>query len=229
MNFLDPDYRHIPTMVPSIHKDIPNAFPECIDQLSTVIRKHNLQDHVVISLLHKHSDIREGQRYVEYFHGNHLIQVMLTDDIIGFVGVALSPYSFYFRNTQVFEYEYTTFAMDRFGFPEFSHEFLENYSDVLRSSDLEDVFGIQFNYKSQVLGSARLIEKTINNVSITSVRKKEKALDLDTVVRTAWSAKVEAECCSCHHCWGHPICHPHGCVDIGAKNEGYPPVGHGTI
>ena len=212
MIFDPPNYRHVPTMIPDVHRHAEEAFHECIGELKAVIRQHGLCGHLDVSLLHKHGDIRQGLLYVEYFNTNHLIQVILSNELIGSIPINATPYSFYFRDGQPHSFECTTYPLDEFGYPQLSDAFLGAYNGVLRKHDLEDVFGFRFDYKSRLLGAPCLVEHNVRDVSITSLGASRIDADLRVAVRTAWTTHVKAECCSCHHCWGHSICHPHGCV-----------------
>ena len=217
--YQSPNYAHVPTMAPEVHRHIDKAFGNSLAKLKEVIRDHGFHEHVEVSLLHKHGNIKDGLAYVEYFKTNHMLQVVLSLELIDKLDIATTPYSFYFRDGEVHAYEVTVESLAALEYPTLTSDFVAEYGRTLRECDTEGVFGYRLNYKSRLLGSPRLVEYNINDVSLTSLKSLDLASDTDVSVRTAWSAKDAAECCSCHHCWGHPICHPHGCVKAAPLDE----------
>lgn len=187
---------------------------DVLPELGEVIRQHGLNQHVGISLLHKHFDLAETERLVEEFADNHAYIKPTTDC------TDLLPYMWKVEQDQTQQWHWVplefvrrtdavTAAVERAAAVADNPAFLQDLAAKLAELGMTERFGFSILHRDaiQVAPGEILVESTDDDARVLTFSALPRTdVDPTTLTQTLWQFPGEsgmvvgAECSHCTHC-----------------------------
>jgi len=144
-----------------------------MNRIKDVFWKHNVQDHLALTIAHRHFDLNEDEKIVE--HGPVSTPWALTEGSsanLRQMGGVIHPKTWAFLDGELFPYEYSFTIADKNSSvlePSFTKQFVTDFYDVLCEENLEDCLGLIWPDIPILQAPDGVgMEATIGRVSITT-------------------------------------------------------------
>ncbi|KAI9838542.1 MAG: hypothetical protein M1819_004851 [Sarea resinae] len=190
-----------------------------------VFIRHGMTKSLVLQLLHRHFDMTEDERLVEYGPMQRPWPVPATQDTVEAGHILPKSWRIYKNEVQPFEFKYVPSNGEVKPDPvSFSNDFINDLAETLKEHELIDLLGIALADDQDAPGSSDLIEITMGRNSLMVPLAASTSPNSSPIVEAAWRFKHtttdDASISTAHSSSGHPA--PLDGVKAARRCSGHP-------